>query len=243
MIVNKRLAGHSKWQNIKHAKAEIDNQKMMFLSSITRKMEAVIKEQGTAKPSENLLLARLIDQAKKANIPTAKIDNIIERITSSKSHSGTIELRGPGCSIFILEYLSRNRLLTRNNVKSAIKKLSVDFAEPSVKNMFDHKGIIITNVKDSLDVAIDDAVSVDAEDVELIENDSKEALRFVCDVTNLNKVKNKLENMKYNVQSADNEYIPNTYMTLNDEQLAAAKEIYNKLLTVDDIVNIYDNIK
>jgi len=81
-------------------------------------------EGGSTKPNQNLKLAQLIEQAKKANMPSATIKNFLEKMeaTKNKNHKGIIEVRGPGGYIMLISYLTHNPKAFAMDVYSKLKK-------------------------------------------------------------------------------------------------------------------------
>lgn len=64
----------------------------------------------------------------------------------------------------------------------------------------------------------------------------------MCALESLSEVSSRLAELGWTVRSADIEYVPHTLVTLNDEQLAAAAALCDKLEESPDIVRLYDNI-
>lgn len=67
-------------------------------------------------------------------------------------------------------------------------------------------------------------------------------LQFKCDPKLLSKVKNLLEARQYNVLSADEDYVPNQLVILNKSDLEAVSFMREKILQLEDVNHINDNI-
>lgn len=242
---NKRFAGHSKWANIKHIKAEKDNERMVLFYNFKLKMQIAIQESGIAKPSHNEKLAKLIEQAKKANMPVATINTFLDKMEArkNKTQTGIIEIRGPGGYIILVRYTTDNVKAFIAQLNSKIKKTSGKVTENSVRNIFTHVGNIIVEKKNDLEHAMEDAINVGAEDVEEFEENNVKYFQFQCEPKFLNKIQNQLEGLQYSVLSVEENYIPNNIIELNDLDLKAALQIRDKILSLEDVSHIYDNIE
>lgn len=67
-------------------------------------------------------------------------------------------------------------------------------------------------------------------------------LQFKCDPKLLNKIKHLLEEQQYCVLSAEEDYIPQTIIKLNESDLEAISHIREKVLSLDDVNHIHDNL-
>lgn len=100
-------------------------------------------------------------------MPLATINGVLEKVDNAKAK--TIELvdfRGPGNSIFVLKLLTENLKGIRMNLNTVFKKNACVASDGKSLNAFYHQGFILTDLKDDLDTATNDAINVGAEDVE-----------------------------------------------------------------------------
>lgn len=67
-------------------------------------------------------------------------------------------------------------------------------------------------------------------------------LQFKCDPNSLNKIQNLLEK-QYCVVSAEEDYIPNTVLQLSESDLEAVNRIRDRILSLEDVTNVYENIE
>lgn len=56
------------------------------------------------------------------------------------------------------------------------------------------------------------------------------------------KVRTKLENFNYKIIQAEVKYIPQVFVTLNDEDMELVSKLYERLNNVEEVVGIYSNI-
>lgn len=131
--------------------------------------------------------------------------------------------------------------------------------------MFDHKGVVSTEVKGNLEEATDHAIQSDAEDVlEYVHGDTKEfqvivatrkegeackisitflCFQFLCEPRSVFDVKKRLVDLGYVVISAEVQYIPHTRVPLNDGELENLQKLCDKLADMEEIVKMYDNVE
>ncbi|XP_012534520.1 translational activator of cytochrome c oxidase 1 [Monomorium pharaonis] len=242
---NKRFAGHSKWANIKHIKEENDHKRMILFHQLKMQMKIAIEEGGSTKPTQNSKLSQIIEQARKANMPVASINSFLEKMESrkNKTQTGILEVRGPNGYIMLVGYMTDNHKLFKMELNSKLKKTKGKATDTAAIKIFTHTSSIIVEKKDNLEQAMEDAINIGAEDVEEFKENDTEYFQFKCDPQLLNKVKHLLEERQYCVLSAEDDYIPQTLIELNDLDLEAVSHIREKVLSLEDVTRIYDNLK
>ncbi|XP_076168424.1 translational activator of cytochrome c oxidase 1 isoform X2 [Ptiloglossa arizonensis] len=209
-VVFRTYAGHSKWQNIKHIKMENDTAKSLLFNRLTNKMKAVVAETKISNPSENSKLAQLVDQAKKANMPAATLNKVLEKLQKNENHKiEVLPVRGP---------------------------------ELSTLNVFDCASYIIALKDCTLDEATDDAILINAHDVEEVQYDDKTYFKFKCEFLSSEKSITQLINKNYSVIEIEDTCIPMTEVELNEEELKEVNKLKDKLSLLTEIVKIEDNI-
>ncbi|XP_014235307.1 translational activator of cytochrome c oxidase 1-like [Trichogramma pretiosum] len=242
---SKRFAGHSKWQNIKHTKMAKDAERANALQSHIKKMRYVIAEMKSADPDHNPKLARLIEQAKKNNLPQSSIKGFIEKMQKDKSQMQTavFESRGPSGSTVLIQSLTDNFKHTKQMLNQHLKKCLFSQAETPSNSSYKERGIILTEIDGrDMNKVTEDAIEVGAEEVEQQEENDKKFLEFTCDAMELMKVRNKLEGLNYKVIQADVDYIPETYVELNDNEMEAVSKLYERLNNLEEVIKVYNNI-
>lgn len=73
------MAGHSKWNNIKHRKGAVDAKKAKIFSQISKLIRSAVKEGGSGDPDTNPSLRPILDKARAANMPKEKVSTAIDR--------------------------------------------------------------------------------------------------------------------------------------------------------------------
>ncbi|XP_044260411.1 translational activator of cytochrome c oxidase 1 [Tribolium madens] len=234
-----RFAGHSKWQNIRHIKGAKDAERSLLFTKLSRQMKVAIQEGGSIDIKKNLKLENVIEQAKRANMPTATIQSVLRSCEQDKSNSKShlIEIKGPGGCIILCEVFTSNLHALKQNISTILKKHKGKYSDGGGMHLFEEKGVIVAEMSE-LEEATDHAIEVGAEDVK----DTGGYLEFTCGASSLNKVVSGLEKFNYRIKSASVEFIPLKVQELSDEDLKICASLYEKLEGLSEVVRLSDNI-
>ena len=233
------MSGHSKFANIKHKKEKNDAAKGKIFTVIGREIAVAVKE-GGADPANNSKLRDVIAKAKAANMPNDTIDRGIKKsagdANSVNYENLTYEGYGPAGVAIIVETLTDNKNRTASNVRAAFSKGNGNIGTPgSVSFMFDKKGQIIID-KEECEMEADDlmmmALDAGAEDF-FEEEDSYEILTAPDDFS---AVREALEKENVPMLEADVTMIPQTWVTLTDDDAKKKMQRILDLLDEDDDV-------
>ena len=236
------MSGHSKWKNIMHKKEKTDAQRAKIFTKIGREMSVCVKE-GGADPVSNSKLRDLIAKAKANNVPNDNIERIIKKAAGGgkdEYEAITYEGYGPCGVAIIVESLTDNRNRTAGDVRHYFDKYGGNLgATGCVGWMFKAQGTIVIEGKGvDEDTLMEDALGAGAEDM----RSEDDVFEIITTVNDLIPVEDALREKGYNILSADEDRIPDTYVTLTDED--AIKNM-NKLLEMleddDDILDVYHN--
>src|ERR1700722_19982310 len=94
----KKMAGHSKWANIKHRKGRADAKKGKIFSRIAKEIISAVKL-GGSDPKANPRLRLALVKAREANLPNEVVDRNIKKAASADQADFTemtYELYGHG---------------------------------------------------------------------------------------------------------------------------------------------------
>ncbi|MBR0086576.1 MAG: YebC/PmpR family DNA-binding transcriptional regulator [Lachnospiraceae bacterium] len=239
------MSGHSKFANIKHKKEKNDAAKGKIFTIIGREIAVAVKE-GGPDPNNNFKLAQVVAKAKANNMPNDTINNSIKKAAGAGNtenfESVTYEGYGPSGTAIIVECLTDNRNRTAANVRAAFTKGSGSLGTTGcVSYMFDEKGQIIID-KEECELEADDlmmiALDAGAEDF-AEEEDSFEILTAPDD---FQAVYDALTAENIPMASAEVTQLPQTYVTLTDEQdIKRINRILDLLDEDDDVQNVYHN--
>ncbi len=128
------MSGHSKWNNIKNKKAEVDSKKAKVFSEIAKKIRAAVKESGNGDPNSNSALRLLLDKARSANMPSNKVQRAID-CGLGKGDTGPIkevvyEAFGPGGVAMLIVATTDNFNRTSAELRNLLSKAGGSLAGP-----------------------------------------------------------------------------------------------------------------
>lgn len=239
------MSGHSKFANIKHKKEKNDAKKGKIFTIIGREIAVAVKE-GGADPANNSKLRDVIAKAKANNMPNDTIDRGIKKAAGDANAMNyeyiTYEGYGPSGIAIIVDTLTDNKNRTAANVRSAFTKGSGSIGTPGcVSFMFDKKGQIVID-KEECSMDADDlmmlALDAGAEDF----SEEEDSYEIITDPDAFNTVREVLEKENVPMMDAEVTMIPQTYVTLTDEE--AIKNI-NRTIDLleddDDVQYVYHN--
>ena len=142
-----------------------------------------------------------------------------------------------------MQALTENRNRTVAEVRNAFNRNAGNMGENGcVDWLFEAKGVIEIELKghDPDELALE-AIDLGAEDVEPVSPDD-ETLTIYTDPTDVEKVRQALEDRKYKVLKSESTMIPKTKIELPDEKTAhQAMRLIEKLEDLDDVQNVYTN--
>lgn len=67
--------------------------------------------------------------------------------------------------------------------------------------------------------------------------------QFICDMTDVRKVRASLEELGMQVTSAGLEFVPRSFLSLDQDQLTAVSVLIDALNDYPDVVRVWDNIQ
>lgn len=237
------MAGHSKWANIKHRKERADAKKGKVFSRITKEIISAVK-QGGPDPKANPRLRLVLQKAKVANLPNENIERNIKKAASADQidfSEVVYELYGYGGVGIIVEIMTDNKNRTASDIRIATNKRGGTIANPgAVMFNFDRKGVIrIDKKKADEDTLFLAAGGAGADDFEVTE----EAYVVTTPPDALFQVKEKIDEMGIQVEEAELEMIPKTFVECNEEDAKANLALIEWLEDLDDVDAVYHNMR
>jgi YebC/PmpR family DNA-binding regulatory protein len=239
------MSGHSKFANIKHKKEKNDAVKGKIFTKLGRELAVAVKE-GGPDPNANGRLRDAIAKAKANNMPNDTIERSIKKAAGDANavnyETVTYEGYGPNGIAIIVEALTDNKNRTAANVRNAFTKGNGNVGtQGCVSFMFDRKGQIIID-REECDMKADDlmmtALEAGAEDF-IEEEDSYE---IITDPDSFSEVRETLEKAGIPMVQAEVSMIPQTWVTLSDEQdIKNMNRILDLLDEDDDVQEVYHN--
>lgn len=239
------MSGHSKFANIKHKKEKNDAAKGKIFTIIGREIAVAVKE-GGPDPANNSKLRDVIAKAKSNNMPNDTIERGIKKAAGDANsvnyETVTYEGYGPNGTAIIVDALTDNKNRTASNVRNAFTKGKGNVGTPGcVSYMFDKKGQIIID-REECDMDPDELmmVALDAGAEDFAEEE--DSFEVITDPDAFSEVRQALEDAGIPMANAEVTMIPQTYVTLTDEQdLKNINKILDLLDEDDDVQQVYHN--
>ena len=239
------MSGHSKWNNIKNKKEKTDAQKGKVFTKIGKEIQICVRD-GGGDPNTNGKLRDLIAKAKANNVPNDNIERAIKKALGADSvqyEEIIYEGYGPSGVAVIVETATDSRNRTASDVRHFFDKYGGNLgASGCVSYMFVDKGVIILLKEDNEgvdeDALMEAALEAGAEDF----SSDDETYEITTEPDDLYAVREALEKLGYKVESAEEDKIPQNYVTLeNEDDIKNMNLLIEHLEDSDDVQEIYHN--
>lgn len=239
------MSGHSKWNNIKNKKEKTDAQKGKVFTKIGKEIQICVRD-GGGDPNTNGKLRDLIAKAKANNVPNDNIERAIKKALGADSvqyEEIIYEGYGPSGVAVIVETATDSRNRTASDVRHFFDKYGGNLgASGCVSYMFDDKGVVILLKEDNEgvdeDALMEAALEAGAEDF----SSDDETYEITTEPDDLYAVREALEKLGYKVESAEEDKIPQNYVTLeNEDDIKNMNLLIEHLEDSDDVQEIYHN--
>lgn len=237
------MSGHSKWSTIKRKKGALDAKRGKIFSKHSKEITIAAKDGGD--PDMNPRLRLAIQNAKGANMPKDNIERAIKKGSGANAEQYfelTFEGYGThGVAVFV-ECLTDNQNRTVQNVRSLFNKFGGNLGtNGSLEFIFDRKGVFSFLIPENMEIDDLELELIDggAEEVE-IEDGYVNVTSAMEDFGNLNK---KLEALKIEAESAELQRIPNSTVSLSDDDFPDLMKLIDALEDEDDVQKVYHSIE
>lgn len=238
------MSGHSKWNNIKRKKGANDAARAKIFTKIGREMSVIVKA-GGPDPSVNSKLRDCIAKAKSLNVPNDNIERIIKKASGDSDTSNyencIYEGYGPSGIAVIVECLTDNRNRTAGDMRHYFDKCGGNLgSQGSVMFMFTRRGLVVVDAEgQSEDDVMEVALEAGAEDF----NAEEEVFEIITDPNSVGEVSEALTAKGYKVLSAEAEYYPSTFSSIDDEEsMTKMQKLLDMLEDNDDVQNVWHNL-
>ena len=237
------MSGHSKWHNIQAKKGKADAARGRVFTKLGR--EIAVAAKGNPNPDTNSKLADAIAKAKANNMPN---DNILRCIKKAAGESDSANFEtliyegyGVGGSALIISTLTDNKNRTAGDVRSTLAKCGGEMGNAGcVSYMFDNKGLLV--VERSLDLDEDTlteyAIEAGADDIVTLDD----VFEIYTSPAAFSQVRKYLEGKGLSFLEADVRMIPQSKITLSDENVEKFMKLLDKLDELDDVQDVYHNV-
>ncbi len=232
------------YQNRKADMAKTAGQKTKVYSKYGKEIYVVAKN-GGPDPDSNLALRRLIEKAKKDQVPTHVIDKAIEKASGAGGENyepARYEGFGPGGCMVIVDCLTDNTNRTIKDVRQAFTKTQSKIGGlGSASFMFDHQALFVFKGDDE-DAILELLMMADVDVTDVEHEDG--LISVFAPHTEFFKVKTALteEMPDITFEMEEITWIPQDYKTISGEDdLANFEKFMGMLNESDDVQNIYHN--
>ena len=220
--------------------------KAKLYSNFAKEIYLAAKNGGTD-PDTNANLKRLMDQAKKSQVPSDIIKRAIDKVNSGVDENYTscrYEGFGPGASTLIVDCLTDNVNRTVGFVRAAFTKCKGKLGvENSVSHFYENLAVFA--VKGYTEEELFENLMMSDVNVKDIETDD-DIVVITGDAKEYNNIRKALISINPDIDLEVDEIsmVPLDKVTLeNDED----KEMFNKLLSmlddIEDVQNVYHNVE
>ena len=202
-------------------------------------------KKGSPNPEANVTLKRLIDKAKKNQVPSDIITRAIDKakgVGQDEYHEVVYEGFGPGASTLIIKCLTDNVNRTVGMVRAAFNKVNKSLGVTnSVSYNYDHLGIIsfkYENDDEILEVLLNAGIEV----VDIEKEDGYVTISL--NPSDMNSAKDEIEKIIPNVDYEVDEVgmYAKDKIILEGEDKEIFDRLYNILEDIEDVSQIYTNV-
>jgi len=202
-------------------------------------------KKGSPNPDANSTLKRLIDKAKKNQVPADIITRAIDKakgVGGEDYHEVTYEGFGPGASTLIIKCLTDNVNRTVGMVRAAFNKVNKSLGvNNSVAYNYDHLGVLSFKYfsdEEVLDALLENGIEV----IDIESNDGEITLSL--NPSDMNATKDILDKLIPNIDYEIDEVgmFAKEKITLEGEDKEIFNRLYKLLDDIEDVSEIYTNV-
>jgi YebC/PmpR family DNA-binding regulatory protein len=231
------------YQNRKDSMAKTAAAKTKVYSKYGKEIYVIAKNGGTD-PGTNLSLRRIIDKAKKDQVPAHVIERAIDKASGAGGEdyvTARYEGFGPGGCMVIVDCLTDNGKRTFAEVRNCFTKNDAKLGAPgAVAHMFDHYAVFIFAGDD--EEAILETLMMADVDVADIESEEGNITVF-APAADYYKAKSALleanEALEFEVDEIS--FVPQTQCPLSGDDVAVFEKFLAMLEDCDDVQEVYHN--
>jgi YebC/PmpR family DNA-binding regulatory protein len=231
------------YENRKAAMAKTAGMKTKVYSKFGKEIYVCAKG-GGADPGANLSLRRLIEKAKKSQVPAHVIDKALEKAKGGGGEDySTVRYEGfgPGNCMVLVDCLTDNNNRTIGDVRTCFNKCKAKLGAPgAVAHMFDHRAIFAFKHADE-DAVLEALMEQDV-DVAEIENEDG-IITVIVPHTEFYKAKTALTEAFGDLQFEIEEisFVPQTHTDIAGEDAQMMEKFLDMLNDCDDVQEVYHN--
>lgn len=204
----------------------------------------VCAKNGTPDPEANLALRRLIEKAKKDQVPSHVIEKAIEKAKGGAGedfHPTRYEGYGPGSCMVLVDCLTDNNNRTITDVRNCFTKTNAKIGAPgAVAHMFEHQAIIAFKGDDE-DAILELLMEADADVTDIECEDG--IITVFAPHTEFFAIRNALTaanpDITFDVEEVT--FVPQTETEVSGDDVAMFDKFMDMLEDCDDVQDVYHN--
>lgn len=203
-------------------------------------------KKGGPNPEANVTLKRIIDKAKKNQVPNDIITRALDKakgVGQEEYHEVIYEGFGPGASTLIIKCLTDNVNRTVGMVRAAFNKVNKSLGVTnSVSYNYDHLGILSFKY-DNEDEVLENLLNAGINVVDIETEDGE--ITLTLNPSDVNKTKDELEKVIDSIEYELDEVgmYSKEKVILSDEDKEVFNKLYSMLDDIDDVTQIYTNVE
>ena len=236
------MAGHSKWANIKHAKARQDKKRGKIFTKLIREI-TVAARLGGGDPGANPRLRDAVYKARSSNMPKDTIERAIKRGAGDSDSDQLMETRyegyGPAGVAVMIDCLTDNKNRTVAEVRHAFSKCGGNLGtDGSVAYLFTKIGMLTFAPGSDEDKIMEVALEAGADD---ITNNDDGSIDVTTPHEQFATVRDAMVEAGLTPAEADITMLAATEVTLNETQAEKMVRLSDLLEDLDDVQHVYSN--
>lgn len=238
------MAGHSKWKNIKHAKAATDAKRGALFTKLIREITVAAKS-GGGDPDGNPRLRIAIEAARSQSMPKDNIERAVKKGTGELEGVDYIEVLyeayGPGGSALMIQALTDNPTRTVAEIRAKLSRNGGNLGTSnSVAFLFDRKGVVsIERSRGEEDTVMEAALDAGADDFVA----EPEGYTVYTEPSQLHAVKQALDAKGLVAAEAALEWVPKSRVSVTGDAAKQLAKLIDTLEDLDDVQKVEGNFE
>jgi YebC/PmpR family DNA-binding regulatory protein len=241
------MAGHSKWANIKHRKGAQDQKRGKLFSKVVKDI-MVAARLGGSDIDANPRLRLAIAKAKSVSLPRENLERAIKKgageLEGSNYEQVMYEAYGPAGVGILVECLTDNRNRTASEVRHVFSKRGFSLgASGSAAHTFNRRGEVLVKAEGTdEDTVFMAAAEHGGEDVvETTDDDGNALFQVICEVGDLETLREGLEGEGLTVDSYGLTWLPTIEMPVAGSDATRLLALLEAIEELDDAQSVYSN--
>jgi len=234
------MAGHSKWDNIKHQKARQDAARGKLFSKLTKEITMAARDEPD--PQKNPKLSQAMERAKQANMPKENIERAVKRATGELPGVTYEEYIYDGFGPYGVAVMVRVVTDNRNRAVASIRNVFDDYGgdmDGSVDWIFERRGRVTAKLapEQDPDEVLMTAIDLGAEDMDAFD----EEVEIACPPEHVSDVQTGLEDQGVEITDAKVTMVPKTTVPLEGGDAHKIVRFIEALDDLEDVQEVYAN--